>query len=89
MFPKTRVLAIITSTSFPVNAFTAGIVVIRETRQTKTKLAFALRVWGNNRMDIIPAIGNSKANENTKDSVIYVQYSYGAGFSPFPFIRFI
>ena len=60
----------ITSISFPVNAFTAGTDVITATKRTNRKLAFALMECGRNKIEIIPATGNNKAKRNNKDSVI-------------------
>lgn len=59
-----------TSISFPVNAFTAGTDVITATKRTNRKLAFALMECGRNKIEIIPATGNTKAARNSKDPVI-------------------
>ena len=59
-----------TSKSVPVNAFTAGTDVITATKRTNRKLAFALMECGRNKIEIIPATGNSKTERNNKDSVI-------------------
>ena len=59
-----------TSISFPVNAFTAGTDVITATKRTNRKLAFALIECGRNKIEIIPATGNNKAKRNNTDYVI-------------------
>ena len=72
MFPKTNDLLITISMEFPVNALTAGIEVIAAIKSTNIKLPFALIECGRNGIEIIPAIGNNKAKESNKKSVIAV-----------------
>ena len=61
MLPKTALLPIKISKVFPVNALIAGTDVVTAIRSTKIRLATALVECGSNEMEIIPAIGNSKA----------------------------
>jgi hypothetical protein len=60
-FPKTILLLIKISTVFPVNTFIAGMDVTTAIASTKIKLTLPLIESGNNGMEMIPAIGNSKA----------------------------
>jgi hypothetical protein len=81
MSPKTMELLIVTSTSFPANAFTAGIDVTAATKETKKKLTFDLMECGNSEIAMIPDTGKNKANKKNKDPVIDIRYSDFSDFS--------
>lgn len=57
---------------FPANALRAGMDVIAAITSTKIKLALALIECGSNGIEMIPAIGNSKAKERKKKSGINI-----------------